>query len=203
MSKNNFYGHGQINMDSQFGIQLFNIASSNDCINIIETGTWNGQGSTVCIMNGIINKNNSILYSIEACDNQFNNAIDFWKTKNTKNKLCLLNGTLHKNIPDFEETNNLFVRAWYDGEKKCIENSKLLNIDYIENIDFIVIDGGEYTAQGDFDVLIKKNPKYIALDDTKCYKCRHIRENLLKLDEWNLYAENQNDRNGWSIFKRI
>ena len=51
-------GTGQINMNSQFGKEIYSIASLPDVRNIIETGTWNGQGSTLCVMNAIINKNN-------------------------------------------------------------------------------------------------------------------------------------------------
>lgn len=36
-------------------------------------------------------------------------------------------------------------------KKKCISNAALLNINYIDNVDFIIIDGGEYTAEGDFN----------------------------------------------------
>lgn len=81
---NTFTGVGQINMNTQFGEYICKIASLNDVVNIFEVGTWNGQGSTVCLMNGIINKTNSNLYSIEANPQMYNQAISFWKEKNTK-----------------------------------------------------------------------------------------------------------------------
>jgi hypothetical protein len=50
-------GKGQINMDTEFGTTIYNIIKNNDDINnIFEVGTWNGQGTTVCIMNGLIDK---------------------------------------------------------------------------------------------------------------------------------------------------
>jgi len=150
-------------------------------------------------MNGIINKENSKLFSVEACSSQFEKAKNFWGTKNTNNKLFLLNGTLHKNIPDFQDNNKFFVRQYYDGEKENMDKAELLNLDYIDNVDFILIDGGEYQAQGDFDILIKKNPKYIALDDDRVYKCMNIKKQLLNNTNWKLYKEN-NTRHGWSIF---
>lgn len=195
-----FNGTGQINMNEDFGKSLFDIASLDNVKNIIETGTWNGQGSTICIMNAIINKEYSNLYSVEACEKFFMEAEMFWEMKNTKNKLHLLNGTLHKNIPHFEANNPMFVKEWYDGEKRTITNAKLLNIDYINDVDFIIIDGGEYTARGDYNVLIQKNPKYIAMDDINCYKCNNIRKQLLNSSDWQIYKENTNERNGWSIF---
>ena len=58
-----------------------------------------------------------------------------------------------------------------------MDKADLLNLEDIDNVDFILIDGGEYQGQGDFDVLIKKNPKYIALDDDRVYKCMDIKNN--------------------------
>ena len=71
----------------------------------------------------------------------------------------------------------------------------------IYDIDFIILDGGEYTTQEDFNILIKKNPKYIALDDVNVFKCKNIREYLINSNDWILLNENLEERNGWSIFK--
>ncbi len=197
-----FKGEGQINMNSEFGKEIYSIASLPDIRNIIEVGTWNGQGSTVCLMNGIINKKNSKLFSIEACSLQFEKAKKFWSTKNTNNQLFLLNGTIHKNIPEFQDNSKYFIRKWYDIEKENMDKAEMLNLEYIDNVDFILIDGGEYQGKGDFDTLIKKNPKYIALDDDMVYKCMNIKKELLNNSNWKLYKENNNDRHGWSIFIR-
>ena len=35
------------------------------------------------------------------------------------------------------------------------------------------------------------------------YKCKYIRKQLLDSNDWELYQENQNDRNWWSIFKKF
>jgi hypothetical protein len=64
----------------------------------------------------------------------------------------------------------------------------------------IILYGGEYTTQEDYNILITKNPKYIAVDDVNVYKCKSIRETLLNDSAWNVFSENLNERNGWSIF---
>jgi hypothetical protein len=195
-----FSGTGQINMDQTFGKKIYEIAQKDTVRNIIEIGSWNGQGSTVCLMNGIIFKKNSKLYSFEACSEMHNKAKTFWNNYHTNNKLHLLNGTLHRNIVNFQENNPLFVREWYHYEEKVLNQANLIKIDDIENVDFVVLDGGEYTTDGDFEVLVDKNPKYIALDDTRVYKCSKIRQYLLNSNDWKLYDENINERNGWAIF---
>ena len=55
-----FRGKGQINRGSPFGMKISLICQQEDVKNIIEVGTWNGQGTTICVMNGIINKKKSL-----------------------------------------------------------------------------------------------------------------------------------------------
>lgn len=203
-----FPSNGQINMDSTFGRKIFDIAQLENIKNIFEVGSWNGQGSTVCIMNAIVTKDDTILYSLEADKFMYDNSIIFWNNYNTKNKLKLLNGTLHNKIVDLKYLNHIYnnnipvYNEHYIPEKKIIETTKIINIDIIDTIDFIILDGGEYTTQGDYDLLITKKPKYIALDDVNVYKCKYIRESLLNNKEWELFSENLNERNGWSIFQK-
>jgi hypothetical protein len=199
-------GKGQINMDSNFGKCIFKICSDNSIRNIFEVGTWNGQGSTTCVMNAIINKSNSKLYSLESNIDMYNQACNFWENYNTQNKLILICGTLHNKIADLNELNIVYnnnvpcYNEHYVPEKKLVENSPIINIEKINDIDVIILDGGEYTTDEDFNILLLKNPKYICLDDTNVYKCKNIRSKLLNDSNWQLFEENLNDRNGWSIF---
>jgi hypothetical protein len=136
----------------------------------------------------------------------YNNALNFWKNHDTKYNLILLNGTLHNKIADINELNKIYNNnipyyiEHYIPEKKLLETSKIINIDNINNIDVIVIDGGEYSSEEDFNILKNKNPKFICLDDVNVYKCNNIRKSLLNDIDWELYNENLEERNGWSIF---
>lgn len=85
-------------------------------------------------------------------------------------------------------------------EKFLAETSKIINIENIENIDVIILDGGEYSTEEDFNILIKKKPKFICLDDSAVHKCKNIRNHLLHHADWELYKENLSQRNGWSTF---
>jgi hypothetical protein len=138
---------------------------------------------------------------LEADTNNFNLAKKFWSMYNTNDKLHLAKGTLHKHIAN-DLTLTEEERKWYINEEKIILNSNLINIDTINDIDFIILDGGEYTTQGDFDILIQKKPKYIALDDVNVYKCNIIRKKIIESNEWYIISENLKERNGWSVFKR-
>lgn len=157
-----FVGQGQINMNSLLGKEIFNLCKNEKYLNIFETGTWNGQGSTVCVMNAIINKPKSILYSLEANIDQYNISINYWKTNDTKNKLVLLNGVLHKDIvapEDITKQNGTVCMEWYTPEIALLNSNNVLNLNDITNIDIIILDGGEYTTMGDYNCLIKKIPR--------------------------------------------
>ena len=79
-------------------------------------------------------------------------------------------------------------------------NNNLIDISHINDVDVIILDGGEYTTYGDYSTLMTKEPKIIILDDSNVFKCMKIREELLNNPEWKLLKENLNDRHGWSIF---
>ena len=203
-----FKGDGQIQMDSLLGREIFNISNRQDVRNIIEVGTWNGQGSTVCVMNAIINKTNSILYSIEANKEMYERAVSFWNKYDTSNKLNLINGTLHNKIVSRDyimkwfNTNHVpYENEHYIPEKKCLE-SNVVNTDIFKDMDVIILDGGEYTTKEDFNILTKFKPSFIVMDDSNVFKCKDCRQILLNLSEYILYSEDLNDRNGWSIFIR-
>ena len=201
-----FQGKGQITMNSLLGREIYNISNRQDVRNIIEVGTWNGEGSTVCVMNAIINKTNSILYSIEANKEMYDSAVSFWNKYDTSKKLNLINGTLHNKIVSrnevmqFYNTHNvIYEKEHYIPEKKFLE-SNLIHTDIFKDIDVIILDGGEYTTKEDFNILIKFKPNFIVMDDSNVFKCKDCRQILLDGSEYSLYSENLNDRNGWSIF---
>lgn len=85
---------GQIQINSKFGKILKEISKRNNVINIVEIGTWNGLGSTLCILEGIKNKPQTNLVSIELIDEMYHSAkINLEKYQD---KIKLLHGTIIK-----------------------------------------------------------------------------------------------------------
>lgn len=202
---------GQINIDSKFGEHLFKLASDNQYNTYLEVGTWNGQGSTKCLMSGILQNNpNAKLYSLEANPNMFQQAKQFWSAN--YNQLILLHGTLHQELLSLDEIQKhpMFhtvarygeqYKEWLENDRRDMNTSQQIVIPE-ETIDVIIIDGGEFSGMGDWKVLKRKNPKVVCLDDTSVIKSYYIREELLNSDIWEVIADEVNDRNGFSIFKR-
>ena len=194
---------GQINPDTEFGAFLKKIASYPDVHSIVDIGTWNGLGTTRCLAQGINGRNDAHIYSYE-------NNKEFWEIASQNwagsDNISVIYGRLtdkimsiaeiqgHRNFPRVEYG----YKTWYVGEMQGFIESPLVSPP--ETIDFVVIDGGEFTGQGDWEVVSKYKPKYIALDDTHVIKCADIEVELDSNPEYEKIISGT-DRNGWAIFK--
>jgi len=194
---------GQINLDSEFGKQLYTLAKQPDIKTIVEIGTWNGCGSTKCIASGLIeSKETKTFISLETNNDMFiqaqQNLTDAEKTVTT-----LIRGRITEFydlvwLKDFtlgpEQQRWLWEDiAWY---KDCP-----FVLDQIpEQIDLLLLDGGEFTTVPEFKAL-KNRYKLVALDDTRALKTKSIHEYLLQKTDHELIASGD-ERNGFSIFRK-
>lgn len=196
---------GQINLNCEFGQKIKNISSK--CSNIVEIGTWNGCGSTTCVLNGM-NKNTNFI-SIELIEEMYELAKANLRDKPVK----LLHGTVINyedlkwfNIKEHKKTCSKLeldhFNLYYEKEVTAIKNSKNVLNELPSIIDFLILDGGEYSTYPEWKVL-EKRTNIVALDDTKLLKTKKIKEELQSNPDWVTYWESE-ERNGCSIhFKKI
>lgn len=204
---------GQINLGTPFGNEIYNICKNTTYKTFCEIGTWNGRGTTRCVVQAIIDKENSehnIFWSVEADPKFYDLAVNFYSDKSNF-FLHLLKGTVNtKGVMTREEVQNhpLFQSIYghyvlhYDTEYNSFKNSEYVGNSIGENIDVAILDGGEFSTEGDFDFFRNRNVKVFILDDVNVIKCSRIRQELLQNPEYRLYKEDLSDRNGWSIFMK-
>lgn len=202
---------GHINRDHKFGFLLAKLGADTQFKTYLEVGTWNGQGSTQCLMYGILNSNpTAVFYSLEANADMYAKALSFWGKSYAQ--LKLIRGTLHRKIMPLSdvESNPMFYKylpsgdkykQWYNEEQISVLSSEIITIADKE-IDVVIIDGGEYSAEGDWEVLEKKNPKIVCLDDCQAVKAYFLRNRLIESGQWDIVIDEIEDRNGWIILKR-
>lgn len=203
---------GQINLGSKFGNRIYSICKNPEYKKYCEVGTWNGRGSTQCIVQAILDKedsSNNIFWSVEANKGLYNIANKYYNNKYAF--LRLLNGKINRRgIMTREEVENhkffpLIYEHYllhYDNEYNSFTTSEYIG-DQIDNeIDVVLLDGGEFSTEGDFDFFRDRNVKVYLLDDVNIIKCSRIRQELLNNINYKLLDEDLNDRNGWSIFIR-
>ena len=203
---------GQINPDSSMGHMLEILGSDDTYSTYVDVGTWNGLGTTRCIMNGIERRTAPAeVWSYEANATMYQTAIQNWQMRPPS--LHLINGTLHREIADLDaihghpaiarmrETSGDEYKQWYVGELASLMSAPIVSPP--SHVDVVVLDGGEFTTGGDWDILKTRSPRVVVLDDTSAFKTYDIREELLQSSDWEVVCDIPNERNGWAIFKRV
>jgi hypothetical protein len=202
------YTVGQINLDGEAGMILYKTIKNNkDIRNVVDIGTWNGLGSTLCFIEAIKDTNIKLI-SLEC--NKEKNLIS---KKNLHSKLTdninLIWGSILQ-LDDIKNFDNIFPELKLNFEYQYYHSVDLENIktaphviDQIpDEIDFILFDGGEFTTIYEFEKLFNRCVKFIALDDTNVSKCKLIRNKLLSNPKWKEIFST-NSRNGFSVFECI
>ena len=195
---------GQIQINSEAGKWISKLCNEQDVHNIVEIGTWNGMGSTLCAYEAI-KQTNKKLFSLE-----INNEMHEIAKKNylEKNEVSLFLGKITDETIDLNSLDSSFFSDFSIEIKKLWKQKDVKNLEGCQNvlsllpdkIDFLILDGGEFTTFYEFQIL-KKRSSIIFLDDVNkpCIKNFLTRQELLKTS--NLIHENLKDRNGYSIFK--
>jgi len=199
---------GQINLGTTAGDIIYDISKREDVKSIVEIGTWNGMGSTLCVIKSIKESNISKNFtSVELYPDMFN--IANVNLKEDISYVKLLNGRIinHNDIYWFDHSTIDFntdehARLWYQKDINLLIGSKNVLDQLPEKIDFLILDGGEYTTYPEW-VVLKSRTKIVALDDSNILKTSRIRKEILESGEYITIYDNLFDRNGFSVFEKI
>jgi len=206
---------GQITKDSQFGKLIFDFASKSDGPKTwLDIGTWNGRGTTTCILDGFQESgvgSTKKCVSVELHPFMHNVASENLKNHPAILSVTFLKGTLggegahqHLILPNKDSIEiDMHYRINYETDM-VLWNAALANpIELPFEPEAAVLDGGEYTGYVDWHYLPKGKLKYVFLDDTNVLKNEKVRQELLESPEWTLLDESTTDRNGWSVFVKV
>jgi len=203
---------GQINLDSKLGKIIYEYVGDKKIKNIVEIGTWNGYGSTQCIKQSIIdhNKTDYEVYSLEINPHMYNIAKE---NHNLPNFHLLLGRII--DIQDlkwmdwekyFNSSDGFYdgkksKRTWLEEDKKNMKNVQNVIHRIPNQIDLLILDGGEFTTYPEY-LKIGDRSDIIILDDSNELKCKKIREELLDNNNYEILYDEPNDRNGFFIAKK-
>jgi hypothetical protein len=180
---------GQINNNTEFGQILYDLSCNKEYTSYVEIGTWDGQGSTKCIMDGLLSRKDlSILYSLETNKKFYDIACDYWAPQ-----LAMY---------DVPKLNLIYGRIVEATDISSVEDIQQYDEYDSRYLDVLFLDGGEFTSYAEYSVL-KDRTKVLALDDTRVYKNKKVRSELIVNDNWKLLYDNLQDRNGTTIFERL
>jgi len=198
---------GQINFETDLlGRAIVNIVSQSFVKTIVEIGAWNGMGSTRCVLAGLKNKSDYRFLSFECDSEMYSQAVE--------NNKANLNEKFSLHLGKLVEVSDML--SWFDKESLDAEHNKYLTSD-IENmtnvpnlkdivpdsIDVLILDGGEFSTYPEW-LLLKDRSYMVILDDTSTFKCKLIREEILKSpDKYQIIVDRPTHRNGFLIYRLI
>jgi hypothetical protein len=197
---------GQITPQTEHGKTIISFLKDEHIKSVVEIGTWNGLGSTLCILDGITDRPDIAVWSLE-CNKQKADAAKENLKSYIDHRTRLVYGTIVKPYDILNDTGYLD-----QFEESLVQRYLLADLDNCEKapnvlnqlpnpIDFLLLDGGEYTTLYEFQTLFSRCTQYIVLDDTSTPKCIFIRDLLKKDIQWQEIYYSA-DRNGFSVFKR-
>jgi hypothetical protein len=205
---------GQINRGSPVGELIYNLSLDENNLIFLETGTWNGEGSTKCFMDGLLQRNDdSILYSLESYGFHYDEAKAYWDpimSVYVKKKLSLIRGRIIEpsEVMTIEEVENCSKppdhpdwRKWHRGNMKGYNECLNVYDQLPDHIDVFLLDGGEFSSYAEYKKM-KDSTKILLLDDSNELKNRQARKELLSSENWSVLVDWPHYRNGFAAFKR-
>jgi len=206
---------GQINLGSQLGDAIFELASNSKHTSFLESGTWNGEGSTKCFIDALKDRDDDWrFYSLESDVAFFNLATAYYGEfpERHKEKFHLIYGTILEDpvaaikdsgfdLDSLKEQGK--YKAQYEAflahDLNAYAECKCVIGDLPSHIDVVLLDGGEFTTYAEFLALVDRTRIFI-LDDSDRLKTNKIRQELTDSDQWKLLLKGT-DRNGFCIFE--
>jgi len=205
---------GQVNMGTEFGRVLYGLTKQNDVDLVLELGTWNGAGSSVCLGTGLA-ETSGFLVTVEAIEEKWLEAENNLKDLPVKCILATGVDEYDAPYPSVYDVNKdggipgakeIQWTKWRIGEQTVLESYPigiLKSLCQKLPFDVAYLDSGEFCGPNEFDVVLEycTTVRYIALDDTTTFKNRKPRSKLLEHPDWELLMEDEGDRHGWALFK--
>jgi hypothetical protein len=189
---------GQILPGSVFGDLLTKYATESETI--VDLGTWRGEGSTLCLSLGLMRPTQR-MWSVELEPELYRIA----SAKYHDSRITFLLGRVGDLYEEFEHPGGEEMRGpmRYGYLKDVFLRTPNVLDQLPYEIDFLLIDSGEWSASGEMHVLLPRT-RIIALDDVGPDRSHKNVENRLRLIHrgWITLHEDLSERNGWGIYRK-
>ena len=198
---------GQITLETAFGKALRELAADPASGKIfVEIGTWDGEGSTKCLVEGLEARGDlsgAGIFSFEANRDLWMVASRYWQDKNPP--LRALWGRLAERMMSEEKVkaHPLFEKAkehfdlYFQSDLQNFLKAPLVRM---RRADVVVLDGGEFCGEGDWDAVRSLKPKFVCLDDINVMKNNDLYTLLFIKTGW-LPRFITSERNGAAILQ--
>jgi|TARA_B100001094_G_C18177328_1_gene798655 hypothetical protein len=192
---------GQINRGSELGEIIYDYAKIKKYKSFLEIGTWNGEGSTRCFIDGLLTRNDEYSFISLETSKDFFDAATVFNKKILNPKINIVYGRIIEN-------EDLITDSPIDRHKQFLKEDRF---DYSicpnvwKNIqrqfDVVLLDGGEFSTFAEYKKL-EPFTKIFLLDDSKMLKNNLVVKSLNENNNWK-QIKNSNSRNGFAIYEKL
>ena len=196
-----------IGSEHTFGSALAALAECKRFSKYVEIGTAHGLGSTKIIADILLARDDSCcLWTVEAVPFMHAVAVGNWRDTDLRGRVIFVHGAVAAGgMMTWDEVREHYPDKidlpGYEHHKAIADNAPDAMPRLPEEIDVLLLDGGELYSYGEYRAL-EGRAQVICLDDIHNIKNRRVREEMLASDKWGLAAEDAEERNGWSVFCR-
>ena len=203
---------GQNGDSTRFGQALWEIARRTDVNKVVEIGTWDGQGSTLQLVKGLasVEKANPPCFtSFEADPIFYEKAKAFWGRQTSLLEhvhVEIVNACIGTRFPKWSEVSSHpgFVeqmKTWFENESALYHAA--IPKPLPPKVDMVLLDGGEYTTTGDWEVAETARPRIVALNNCLQFKGEKVYLFLAGSPDWVELSRGDEPNGTWAIFERI
>lgn len=194
---------GQITMQTELGQALYSLCRNRqDILTVVEIGTYDGLGSTDCIVRGLANsgKADVCFVSVEADHRRYRESLQYWSGL-LPSWARILHGRIVE--PDEMDAENLISqeRDWYSQDEKAFASCLNIMDSLPQSIDLLFLDGGEFSTRSEFGKLCSRS-RIVVLDDSVHRKGRDIRNTVLSSGKYRILFDKPYVNNGILAFER-
>jgi len=198
---------GQINRGTILGDYIYNLVKERkDILTIVESGTWNGLGTTRCILDGL--RPEQKFWSIELYPDMYELALKNNQAYVNDERVKFMLGSLikHDEIYWFDHSqidlkNDLHASLWFHKDIDHLKKAKNVLDAMPSEIDLLILDGGEYSTYPEW-VNLKNRTKVVVLDDSSIFKCSKIAHELSNDNSYRCLIQRPHERNGFAIYEK-
>lgn len=193
---------GQITINSEFGSVLYDFCKNHPSVkSVVEIGTWDGMGSTHCIINGLAESSKSgiAFVSLESNAEMHSTATKSWEGK-LPSWAVLCHGRI-VGEKDMDSSNlTPQEQGWFAEDVQALGSCPDVTDLIPESIDLLLLDGGEFTTYSEFCKL-ESRTKLFFLDDINSRKCKAIRQLVLSSSKYRVLFDAPQIRAGVMAFE--
>jgi len=194
---------GQIGPKDEIGRWIELLASLNNVRTIVEIGTWNGLGSSLQIAKGVRKSTSDNILVKQVIGVEVNSQM--WKRASRNLRKDSFFNVLHGSLVETSSLDSTdlseFEKDWFAEDLRSIESSPNVIGEIPNAIDLLILDGGEFSTYGEYQMLKSRVSKWLILDDTNLRKCKRVLYEAINIDGFYLVFSS-NERNGVAVLSR-